>query len=118
LQSDGSPQRDFIHGDDVAGAIEVLIKSKNNNGNNIFHIASGETLTILELAQKVKEVYFQRYNNEIDIYLPDNSISEDPKKYKDIERYTIATNKINEIGFQKKINLEVGLNKLFQYSES
>ena len=40
-------QERFIHGDDVARAVEILIKSKENNENNTFHIASGETLTFL-----------------------------------------------------------------------
>jgi len=118
LLSNGSPQRDFIHGDDVARAINILINYKNHNRNNTYHIASGQTLTILELAHVVKEVYFQRYNKEIDIYFPDSSVSEDPEKFNGIKRYTVATNKLNEIGFQKKISLESGLHKLFQYFES
>ena len=117
LKSDGSPQRDFIHGDDVAGAIEVLIKSKNNNGNNIYHIASGETLTILELAYKVKTVFAQRYKKDIKIILPDNSISEylDPDSLKDIDRYVISTNRMKNLSFKQEIDLELGINEIINY---
>jgi UDP-glucose 4-epimerase len=117
LKSDGSPQRDFIHGDDVAGAIEVLIKSKKNNGNNIFHIASGETLTILELAYKVKTVFAQRYKKNIKIILPDNSISEypAPDSSKDIDRYVISTNRLKNLGFKQGLDLEFGIDEIFNY---
>jgi len=118
LLSDGSPKRDFIHGDDVVGAIDVLIKSKNNNGNNTFHIASGQTLTILELAHLVKDVYFKRYNKEIDIYLPGNSVSENSDKFKDSERYMIDIKRIKSLGFQQKISLEAGINEIFEYFSS
>ena len=117
VKSDGSPQRDFIHGDDVAGAIEVLIKSKKNNGNNIFHIASGETLTILELAYKVKTVFSQRYKKDIKIILPDNLISEypDPDSSKDIDRYVISANRLKDLGFKQELELELGIDKIFNY---
>ena len=118
LQSDGSPQRDFIHGDDVAGAIEVLIRSKKNNGDNIFHIASGETLTILELAHLVKDVYFKRYNKEVDIYFSGNSVSENPDKFKDSERYIIDIKRIKNLGFQQKTTLEAGINEIFGFFSS
>jgi len=115
LQSDGSPQRDFIHGDDVAGAIELLIKSKKNNGDNIFHIASGETLTILEIAHMVKSIYTKIYDKEIKIILPDNTISEYPDSSKDIDRYVISINRIKNLGFKQGLDLELGIKDIFDY---
>ena len=118
LLSDGSPQRDFIHGDDIVAAIDILINYNNNKSNNIFHIASGQTLTILELAHKVREVYLERYSNEIDIYFPDNSVSENSDKFKDSERYIINIKRIKNLGFQKKISLEAGINEIFEFFSS
>ena len=40
LKSDGSPLRDFIHGNDVVSAIQVLIETKENFDENIIIIAS------------------------------------------------------------------------------
>ena len=117
LLSDGSPQRDFIHGDDVVGAIDTLI-NYNNNSNNIFHIASEQTLTILELAHLVKDVYFKRYNNKIDIYFPDNSISEYPEKFKELDKYTINIKRIKNLGFQQKTSLEAGIDEIFGFFSS
>ena len=114
LKSDGSPQRDFIHGDDVARAIDAFINRKKINGNNIFHISSGQTLTILELAHKVRLVY----NKEIEIILPDKSISEYPDISNNIDRYRISNNRLNEIGFRQKVNIESGIKEIFKYLEN
>ena len=118
LKSDGSPQRDFIHGDDVARAIDVFVNKNINNENNIFHLASGETLTILELAHKVRLVYNQEYNKEIEIILPDKSISEYPDISNNIDRYRISNNRLNEIGFRQKVNIESGIKEIFKYLEN
>ena len=118
LKSDGSPQRDFIHGDDVASVIDLLINGKNNNENNNFRISSGKTFTILELAHKVRSVYNQVYNNEIEIILPDNSISEYQDISNNIERYRISNNRINEIGYLQKVNLESGIKEIFEYLDN
>ena len=117
LLSDGSPHRDFIHGDDIVAAIDILINYKNNNANNIFHIASEQTLTILELAHLVKDVYFQRCNKEIDIYFPDNSVSEYPDKFMELEKYMIDVKRIKNLGFQHKTDLKTGINEIFKYLE-
>tara|TARA_Y100001935_G_scaffold255654_1_gene270550 strand:- start:9371 stop:10357 length:987 start_codon:yes stop_codon:yes gene_type:complete len=118
LKSDGSPHRDFIHGDDVAGAIEVLIKSDDNNGENIFHIASGTTLTILDLAFKVKTVFAQRYKKDIKIILPDNTISESPFVSPKEKKFCIDITKIRRLGFEPKTTIDEGISELLNYLEN
>jgi len=115
LKSDGSSQRDFIHGNDVVRAIDSLVKSENIKGNNTFHIASGQTLTILELAHKVKSVYTQKYNKDIDVILPANSTSESSDIRPSIDNYIISPNSLYEIGFKQKIELESGIDEIFKY---
>ena len=116
LLSDGSPQRDFIHVDDICDALEILIEAKPEDlEDNIFHIASGETLTVLELAHSVQEVFKKIYKIEIPVYLPDNSISEKSNKYKDIERYHIDTARIRNLGFRHSKNLFDGIADTFRY---
>ena len=115
LKSDGSPQRDFIHGDDVARVIDALLNKNVNNDYNIFHIASGITLTILELSHMVKTILKKEYNKEIDIIFPDNSISEHLDNSKIIDRYLISTNRLNEIGFRHKVDLKSGIKEIIEY---
>jgi len=119
LLSDGSPQRDFIHVSDVCKAVELLIKSKGSSTlNNTFHLASGNTLTILELAHIVKKVFKERYHKEIHVFLPDNSVSNDPNKFQNVERFSIDNTKIKDLGFQQKTDLNTGINELFGYLEN
>lgn len=118
LLSDGSPQRDFIHTSDICRAVEKLFKpEKGGFHENTFHIASENTLTILELAHMVKRVYGERYHNEIPIYLPDNSISNELDNFNKVERYSFNTTRINKLGFGTQTNMETGINELFDYLE-
>jgi len=118
LLSDGSPQRDFIHLSDICRAMEMLIETEDSIDENIFNVASGKTLTILELAHVVQSVYYDRYNKKIPIYLPDESISNNPDKFKNSERFMIDIKRIKKLGFQNKISLEAGINEIFQYFDS
>ncbi len=115
LISDGSPLRDFIHISDICRATELLIKSKNDFKNNIFNISSGETLSVLELAHAVKSIYLKRYNREIEIHLPDNSLSKNPHNIKDQEKFVIDNSRITALGFEKKLSLKMGINEIFDY---
>jgi UDP-glucose 4-epimerase len=118
LLSDGSPQRDFIHSSDICKAVEILIEAKEDKlQDNIFHIASGYTLTIMELAHMVKKSYEEKYHSEIPIYLPDNSISNTIGNFKKVEKYSLDTTKIRKLGFDIQTNLKTGINELFDYLE-
>lgn len=117
LLSDGSPQRDFIHLSDICRLIEIFIEGEDGFNENIFNIASGKTLTILELAHIVQSVFNKRYSKKIPIYLPDNSISKDPNRFKNVEKFFIDTTKMKHLGFQPKTDLETGINEIFKYLE-
>ncbi len=116
LLSDGTPQRDFIHGNDVCEAIRILINTNEKLTDNIYHISSGNTLTLMEIAQLVRKVYQIRYNKKIPITTPNKIISED-EVIEEIEKYQISNKKIRDIGFFPKYDLETGISDLFNYLE-
>jgi UDP-glucose 4-epimerase len=118
LSSDGSPQRDFIHISDICKAIEVLLKHNAGFEENLFHLASGNTLTILELAHKIKRVFFKRYKKNIPVYLPDNIFSGSVIDVQDDEKFHIDVARINKFGYHSEVNLEMGVNEIFDYLES
>ena len=116
LKSDGSSQRDFIHGDDVARAIEVLLNTDiSNTPNNTYHISSGDTLTIWEIANTVKKVYQDRFKSSIQILLPENTTPLKPNKFSQIENYTISNTNIKSLGFVPINDLKTGINEIFDY---
>jgi UDP-glucose 4-epimerase len=112
LKSDGSPLRDFIHYRDIFKAIKTLIKSDTKNLNNVFNLSSGKTLSIFELATKVKNVYEEKYKEEISIIFPKGAESRRIK-----ERYTISNKALKNIGFKDNTSIEEGIDELFDYLE-
>jgi len=114
LQSDGSPLRDFIYADDVCNAINCIIQ--NNEVKNIIHLASGETFTILELANKVKNIYQIRYNKKIDISV--NNGMKSNKSNPINNKFEIDITKLKSLGFKRSFNLDRGINQIFNYLES
>ena len=119
LLSDGSPQRDFIYSSDICRAVEILLETEGKDfKENTFHIASGNTLTILELAHMVKNVFEGRYKKEIPIYLPDNSISTNPRTFRDLKKYSFDTMQLKKLGFQPQTDLLAGISELFDYLEA
>ena len=118
LKSDGSPQKDFIHGDDVIRGIDFLLSYNKKLKNSLYNIASGQTLTVLELALKVKEVYFKRYGRDADILLPDDSIATNKSKIKKINKNQISIERLKRIGWSPEVSCEDGINELFKYLEN
>jgi len=113
LQSDGSPQRDFIHGWDVVKAVEIILKSET--GQLIYNISSGTTLTILEIALHIKRVFQSRYKKTIDIFTPTEKI--DSSIVSTISRYTIDNSAIKRLGYESEWSLGKGINDLFDFFE-
>lgn len=118
LLSDGSPQRDFIHGNDVCQAVERLLNLDSKNiENNIYHISSGITVTLLELAIAVRDAYKIRYHQMLPISTPNGFIS-GTENLPAIERYKISNEKLKGIGFSPTYNIVLGINELFNYLEN
>jgi len=111
VRSEGSSLHDFIHWNDIINAIELIIK---NNAHNIYHIASGQTLSILELAYKVKDVYYKRYNKEVSIYLPKEVVKSNIEK---TENHTFSIRRLHEIGYKRHKEVPSGINEIFDYME-
>ncbi|MCC9071721.1 NAD(P)-dependent oxidoreductase [Flavobacterium sp. F-65] len=107
LQSDGSPLRDFIHGWDVCRGVEAIIETKEKH--LIYNLSSGITLSILEIAEKIKKVFAERYNIELPI-----KVTEQNKNSKTMI-YKLDNSLICSIGFEPKLSLEDGINDLFEY---
>jgi len=116
VKSNGSPQRDFIHLQDVCKIVEKLLTSeKSDKLDNTFHLSSSKTLTILELAHVVKNVYFEMFEEDIPILMSDGSDISSLEKYMSINRYTIDNSKLKQLGFLPVVNLNHGIKELFAY---
>jgi len=101
----GKPRREFLHVDDLADSLLFLMN--NYNGDQFVNIGVGKDISILELAELVKEVV--GFKGEIikDLSKPDGT----PRKLLDVSR-------LNNLGWKAKINLKKGIEDTYEWFKS
>jgi GDP-L-fucose synthase len=101
LWGDGTPKREFLHVKDLADALVFLMN--NYNEKEIINIGTGEDISIMELACKIKNLI--GYNGKIvwDTSKPNGT----PRKLLDVS-------KINNLGWSNKIELELGIAETYE----
>lgn len=107
LQSDGSPVRDFIHGWDVCAGVQAILET--NQEHLTYNLSSGITLSILEIAERIKKVFLQRYDIELPV------ITATEKKELKSQAYHLDNSLVRSIGFNPKWTLEDGIKDLFDF---
>lgn len=98
----GTPQREFLHVDDLADACLFLMQSYD--GEDIVNIGWGDDLSIAELAAMVKEVVGFEGEIVYDSDKPDGT----PRKLMDTSRLT-------GLGWRPSISLREGLEQTYQW---
>jgi GDP-L-fucose synthase len=98
----GTPKREFLHVDDMADATVFLMK--NYNGEQFVNVGVGEDVSIKELAEIVKETVGFEGELKFDTSKPDGT----PRKLLDVR-------KLNEAGWQAKINFKEGVKTTYQW---
>jgi len=101
---DGSPEREFIHVDDLADASLFLMNSYNEHG--IINIGTGIDYTIKKIAETIKELVGYSGNLVWDTTKPNGML----KKVLDVS-------KLNSLGWQSTINLNDGIKSVLNYLE-
>lgn len=96
----GSPQREFLHVDDLADACFYLMQSYNEPG--LVNIGTGTDIAIIDLARLIKKIV--GYDGEIthDLTKPDGT----PRKLMDVS-------KLSNAGWTAKIGLEEGIEMVY-----
>ncbi len=99
LWGTGSPKREFLYVDDLAGAVVFLMEKYNYRDiGELINIGTGEDLTIKELAETVKEVVGFNGKIEWDNSKPDGT----PRKLLDVS-------KISKLGWKATTSLKEGI---------
>lgn len=102
LWGTGKPLREFVFVDDLADACVFLMN--NYNGNEFLNIGSASEISILELAQVVKEVVGFEGDIICDISKPDGMM-----------RRIVDSSKINQIGWHAKTSFQDGIKTVYQW---
>ena len=96
LWGSGSPRREWLHVDDLAAGLLVLLEKYD--GREIINVGVGEDLTIQELAEKVRKAVGFSGQIRWDSSKPDGT----PRKLLDVTR-------IRKLGWKPGISVEAGI---------
>ena len=111
LWGTGNPYREFLYVDDLADAClfimqKVDFKNLITKGEKVLNtqinVGTGKDLTIKELAIMIKKVVGYKGHLSWDISKPDGTF-----------RKMLDISKINQLGWKEKINLEEGINMVY-----
>jgi GDP-L-fucose synthase len=97
----GSPLREFLHADDLADACLFLMQTHNDSG--LVNIGVGDDISILNLAQLVKQIVGFEGDIVTDTTKPDGT----PRKLMDVS-------KLINLGWKASISLNEGINKVYE----
>ena len=98
----GTPRREFLHVDDLADACVMLLKTYS--GESHVNVGSGSDVTILELAEMVKQaVGFE------------GAIVKDTSKPDGTPRKLMSAEKIRAMGWQPSIGLAEGIASTYRW---
>lgn len=97
----GKPLREFLHVDDLADACYFLMENYNEKG--FVNVGTGSDVSILELAQLIKEIVGFEGNIVMDTSKPDGT----PLKLMDVS-------KLNQLGWKHSIELKDGIKKVYK----
>jgi len=100
LWGTGSPMREFLHVNDLAEACIYLMETYNEK--QFVNIGTGTDVTIKELALTIKDVVGFSGDLTFDTTKPDGT----PRKLMDVS-------KINQLGWKHKIDLQEGIEKVY-----
>jgi dTDP-glucose 4,6-dehydratase len=109
IHGKGITRRNFIHINDVCNAIITVL----NKGelNNIYNIGSKNEYSVLDIANLlINYLKPNDDNNKWIEYIPD-------RNYNDF-RYSINTNKLNNLGWKEEIDFNEGLIETIEYYKS
>jgi GDP-L-fucose synthase len=98
----GKPRREFLHVDDLADSLLFLMN--NYDGNQFVNVGVGKDISILELAELIKDIV--GFEGEIvnDLSKPDGT----PRKLLDVTR-------LSDLGWEAQISLEEGIKDAYQW---
>lgn len=98
----GTPRREFLHVDDLADACLFLMN--NYDSSEIINIGVGKDLTIVELANLIKEIVGYKGEIVFDTSKPDGT----PRKLLDVS-------KLFNLGWRPRIRLEDGIRSTYEW---
>lgn len=102
LWGDGTPLREFLHVDDLARAVVLILENKLQH--SVYNVGSSQEVSIKNLATTVQNVIGHKGNILWDSNKPNGT----PRKLLDSSR-------IRQLGWTPNLNLEQGIKETYQW---
>ena len=102
LWGDGSPKREFLHVDDLAEALYIVMDRYDDE--EIINVGTGEDITIKELSEMIVEVTGYENEYEWDTSKPNGTL-----------RKVLNVDKMKSLGWEPEIGLREGLESTYEW---
>ena len=103
----GKPLREFLHSDDLASAVSVLLANPTAEGG-IYNVGSGEEISIHDLALEIQEIVDFKGRLTFDRSKPDG-----------VYRKLLDSSKMRMLGWRPSVSLREGIERMYlRYLES
>lgn len=113
LKSKGTQERDFIGIKDILQGVEIFAeKEVEDRGSNVYNLGGGQNFSIISLAKAVAGVYKERYNQGIEIEIPEDAAEPDIKA-----SFKFSIDKIRKLGYQPTSVMEEEIRNIFKLLE-
>lgn len=104
LWGSGSPKREFVFSDDIAGACVTLLKTLLSDKDLPINIGTGVDISIKELSEKIRHIVGYPGIIKWDVTRPDGA-----------SRKLLDNARIKSMGWDKYVNLDTGLEATYQW---
>ena len=116
LSSDGLQWRNFVHTDNIAAAVELLLsKSPGAVRSSIYNVGGSRSTTILELAHRVSAAYRSLTGRSVPVVMPDGSTSKGAGEPDAIAGFEYSTAAIEALGYRLAVDLNEGIERLLTH---
>ena len=112
INGDGNAVRDFIHYNTICDVLNKLINKNNSHINGTYHLSSGKSISILQLAFLIKQTYNDIFMRDIDVFI-NSSKRVDHFKEKNKQYSIVSNKKISKIIDFNLFELKDGIRDLF-----
>jgi UDP-glucose 4-epimerase len=113
LQSDGTPQRNFILLEDVSAAVDLLLRSPTDSLHATFNLGSPTTLTIGEMALEIAATCEALFGYRPEVLLRDGSRLGEGSALA-TQRFAYPIARLSTLGFAPSRSMRSGIEELLR----
>ncbi len=115
LRSDGTPQRNFILISDICGAVEKVLGPTERPIPSVLNLGSTTTLTLAELAWKIKNQAEEKKKQKIEVILNNGQPLSSIEPFAAMKKYQYPIDELTKLGISPNPNIDLGISELLDY---